>query len=77
MKISPEQADKLYEALMDLVARVDTTPVEDGSNLDTAQAHAVLDEIASPVDLAIMSQEDWDHEVWREVLEERDLEPFE
>ena len=32
----------LIEALRDLVRRVDTTPIEDGSNLDTCAAHAAL-----------------------------------
>ena len=44
-RITEEQANMLYAALTDLVQRVDTTPIEDGSNLDTLSAHAVLERI--------------------------------
>lgn len=35
--------DELLNALRELVQRVDTTPIEDGSNLDTCHAHALIE----------------------------------
>lgn len=32
----------LIKALRDLTLRVDNTPIEDGSNMDTCEAHALL-----------------------------------
>lgn len=38
----PAEQEELLQALKDLVHRVDTTELADGSSLDTAWAHAVL-----------------------------------
>jgi len=37
---------KAFRALEDLTYRADTTELIDGSSLDTAYAHAVLDELS-------------------------------
>lgn len=35
----------LVRVLTNLMLRVDNTPIEDGSNLDTAEAHALLERL--------------------------------